>query len=86
MNACQAVQELLTAHLLEALGPSETALVRDHLGACAVCREARDETQSALEHVEAPRSRLRPRCGSASASGSPSESPRTRSGTTPPTW
>ncbi|MBL4846122.1 MAG: zf-HC2 domain-containing protein [Planctomycetes bacterium] len=54
MKACQAVDALLTAHLLGALDGNEGALVEDHLMSCAACRAARQDTAFCLEEVNAP--------------------------------
>lgn len=54
MKACEAVDALLTAHLLGALDGSEEALVEDHLTSCATCRAARQDTARCLEEVAAP--------------------------------
>lgn len=54
MNACDAVQELLAAHLLEALEDSEQTLVREHLAFCERCQAAREDTAAALSFVAAP--------------------------------
>lgn len=54
MKACDAVDALLTAHLLGALDGSEEALVEDHLVGCAACRAARQDTARCLEEVAAP--------------------------------
>ena len=54
MNACDAVQELLTAHLLDALGSSEDALVLAHLESCELCCSAKDETEACVALLQAP--------------------------------
>jgi len=54
VKACEAVDALLTAHLLGALDGSEEALVEDHLVGCQACREARQDTARCLEEVAAP--------------------------------
>ncbi|HBP18316.1 MAG TPA: hypothetical protein DEA08_11055, partial [Planctomycetes bacterium] len=54
MKACDAVQELLTAHLLEALEPGEEALVTEHLSRCEDCTALRTEAELAVALIEAP--------------------------------
>lgn len=54
MKACDAVQELLTAHLLEALEPGEEALVGEHLAGCEACTALRAEAELAVALIEAP--------------------------------
>lgn len=54
MKACEAVDALLTAHLLGALDGNEEALVEDHLLGCAICRSARQDTARCLDEVNAP--------------------------------
>jgi putative zinc finger protein len=54
VKACEAVDALLTAHLLGALDGSEEALVEDHLVSCESCRAARRDTARCLEEVAAP--------------------------------
>jgi hypothetical protein len=54
VKPCDAVQELLAAHELEALGATEQALVDHHLGECDPCQVAQDETAACLALIEAP--------------------------------
>ncbi len=54
MRVCAAVQELLAAHALAALGRSEATLVADHLEGCGACRAAEEETRACLALVAAP--------------------------------
>jgi hypothetical protein len=54
MKACDAVQELLAAHVLGALGESEAALVGDHLGSCEACQAAEARARMAVLMIEAP--------------------------------
>jgi hypothetical protein len=54
MTACDAVRELLAAHALDALAPTEATLVRDHLRDCAACREAETQARADVDVIDAP--------------------------------
>ncbi|MGE0711985.1 MAG: zf-HC2 domain-containing protein [Planctomycetota bacterium] len=54
MKACDAVQELLAAHLLRSLDDREEALVDEHLTQCGGCRASREETSACLDAIAAP--------------------------------
>lgn len=54
MTACDAVRELLAAHALDALAPTEATLVRDHLRDCPACREAETQARADVDVIEAP--------------------------------
>lgn len=54
MKVCQAVDALLSAHLLGALAGSEAALVEEHLAGCPGCRAAQSETAECWEALDAP--------------------------------
>lgn len=54
MKACDAVQELLAAHALGALGEGEVALVDEHLATCLVCQGAQVLAHDSLDALAAP--------------------------------
>lgn len=54
MKPCEAVDELLSAHLLGSLAGSEASLVEEHLAGCSECRAAQTEITACWTALSAP--------------------------------
>jgi hypothetical protein len=54
VKACEAVQDLLAGHVLEALDVGESALVEEHLAGCEICQASRAESAECIQHLSAP--------------------------------